>query len=124
MNSAAQPSADLAWFQPATPRGSSLAGKAYWAMVRRLVLTAACIDAGYIALFMWLGHGRSRWSTWAALCCIWRPTRSSGTAKMPGGSALIWLEVAAHTALGSLLIGWDAGFHYYLLLFVPRHRGG
>ena len=55
MNSAAQPSADLAWSNSATPRGSSLAGKAYWAMVRRLVLTAACIDVGYIALFMWLG---------------------------------------------------------------------
>ena len=37
------------------PRGSSLAGKAYWAMVRRVALTAAAIDAGYIALFWWLG---------------------------------------------------------------------
>ena len=45
MNSAALPSADLAWSSPATPRGSSLAGKAYWAMVRRLVLSAG---AGFL----------------------------------------------------------------------------
>jgi diguanylate cyclase (GGDEF)-like protein len=33
--------------------------------------------------------------------------------------ALIWLEVVGHAALGSLLIGWNSGFHYYLLLFIP-----
>lgn len=32
---------------------------------------------------------------------------------------LIWVEVLGHAALGSLLIGWDSGFHYYLLLFIP-----
>ena len=36
-------------------RGSSLAGKAYWAMVQRVALTAAAIDAGYFLLFLWLG---------------------------------------------------------------------
>ena len=24
-----------------------------------------------------------------------------------------------HSALGSLLIGWNSGFHYYLLMFIP-----
>ena len=86
-------------------------------MVRRLVLTAACIDVGYIALFM-AGVVAARWSAWAALRCIWRPTRSSGTAKCLGAHADL-VGVAAHTALGSLLIGWESGFHYYLLLFVP-----
>jgi diguanylate cyclase (GGDEF)-like protein len=32
---------------------------------------------------------------------------------------LIWLEVLVHSALGSLLIGWDSGFHYFLLMFIP-----
>ena len=46
-------------FKPRPPlapqRGSSLAGKAYWAMVQRVALTAAAIDVGYIVLFLWLG---------------------------------------------------------------------
>jgi diguanylate cyclase (GGDEF)-like protein len=33
--------------------------------------------------------------------------------------ALIWTEVIAHATLGTLLIGWDSGFHYYLLMFIP-----
>ena len=87
-------------------------------MVRRLVLTAACIDVGYIALFVWLGS----WpltlvnvgiALYLAAYALIRHRKNAW------GLALIWLEVAAHTALGSLLIGWESGFHYYLLLFVP-----
>ena len=47
-------------------RGSSLAGKAYWAMVQRVALTAAAIDLAYIALFLWLGPCRLLGSTWRA----------------------------------------------------------
>jgi hypothetical protein len=32
---------------------------------------------------------------------------------------LIWAEVIVHAALGVVLIGWDSGFHYYLLMFIP-----
>lgn len=32
---------------------------------------------------------------------------------------LFWTEVMAHAALGIALIGWDSGFHYYLLIFIP-----
>ena len=119
MNSAAQPSADLAWSSPATPRGSSLAGKAYWAMVRRLVLTAACIDVGYIALFMWLGSWPLALVNVGSIALYLAAYALIRHRKNAWGLTLIWLEVAAHTALGSLLIGWESGFHYYLLLFVP-----
>ena len=119
MNSAALPSADLAWSSPATPRGSSLAGKAYWAMVRRLVLTAACIDVGYIALFMWLGSWPLTLVNVGSIALYLAAYALIRHRKNAWGLALIWLEVAAHTALGSLLIGWESGFHYYLLLFVP-----
>lgn len=32
---------------------------------------------------------------------------------------LIWAEVILHAALGIILIGWESGFHYYLLMFIP-----
>jgi len=32
---------------------------------------------------------------------------------------LIWTEVLLHAALGIVLIGWESGFHYYLLMFIP-----
>lgn len=119
MNSAAQPPADKPLPRPVSPRGSSLAGKAYWAMVQRLVLTAAGIDVGYIALFFWLGSiplALVNLGSIALYLCSYALIQRR---KNAWGLTLIWLEVAAHTALGSLLLGWDSGFHYYLLLFVP-----
>lgn len=100
-------------------RGSSLAGAAYWGMVRRVALAAAVIDAGYILLFLWLGSWPLALVNVAGIAMylgayLAVEQRRNATALM-----LIWAEVVAHSALGSLLIGWDSGFHYYLLLFIP-----
>lgn len=100
-------------------RGSSLAGQAYWAMVKQVAVMAAVIDAGYVVLFWWLG------SVPLALVNVVSIAMYVGAyqlVKMRHNTAaitLIWLEVMLHAALGSLLIGWDSGFHYYLLLFIP-----
>lgn len=100
-------------------RGSSLAGKAYWAMVQQVAVMAAAIDVGYVLLFWWLG------SVPLALVNVVSIAMYVGAyqlVKMRHNTAaitLIWLEVMLHAALGSLLIGWDSGFHYYLLLFIP-----
>ena len=100
-------------------RGSSVAGKAYWALLQRVALTAASIDAGYILLFLWLGSvplaAVNAVSIAMYLGAWWLIGKRHNTA----GVLLIWLEVVGHSALGSLLIGWDSGFHYYLLLFIP-----
>ncbi|CAN7174500.1 GGDEF domain-containing protein [Acidovorax sp. LjRoot194] len=105
-------------YEPAQ-RGSSVAGKAYWAMAQRVALTAACIDTLYIALFLWLGSVPLALvnvvSIAMYLCAYALIQRRRNTA----GILLIWLEVIAHSALGSLLVGWDSGFHYYLWLFIP-----
>lgn len=33
--------------------------------------------------------------------------------------ALVWLTVIAQTGLGTLFMGWDSGFHYYLIIVIP-----
>lgn len=32
---------------------------------------------------------------------------------------LIWLEAFPHAAIGTLMLGWESGFHYLLLMFIP-----
>ncbi|MCQ4323143.1 GGDEF domain-containing protein [Stutzerimonas stutzeri] len=32
---------------------------------------------------------------------------------------LIRIEVLVHAGLGTVLIGWESGFHYFLLMFIP-----
>lgn len=103
----------------AAPRGSSIAGKAYWGMLGRIALTAATIDGAYIVLFLLLDS-----VVLAAVNVISIAMYLGAYALIRRrhnmlGVVLIWLEVTAHSALGSLLIGWESGFHYYLLLFIP-----
>jgi type IV secretory pathway VirB3-like protein len=100
-------------------RGSSLAGKAYWAMVQRVALTAAAIDAGYILLFLWLGSMPLAAINVLSIAMYLGAYRLIQKRYNTAALALIWLEVIGHSALGSLLIGWESGFHYYLLMFIP-----
>ncbi|WP_422844886.1 GGDEF domain-containing protein [Acidovorax sp. M2(2025)] len=104
---------------PPPQRGSSLAGKAYWAMVQRVALTAACIDLGYIALFLWLGSWPLALVNLASIALYLGAYALIQRRRNALALVLIWTEVIGHSALGSLLIGWDSGFHYYLLLFIP-----
>lgn len=100
-------------------RGSSLAGKAYWAMVQRVALTAAAIDVGYIVLFLWLGSVPLAAVNLVSIAMYLAAYKLIQKRFNTSGLVLIWLEVIAHSAMGSLLIGWNSGFHYYLLLFIP-----
>ena len=100
-------------------RGSSLAGKAYWAMVQRVALTAAAIDVAYIALFVWLGSLPLAMVNVVSIAMYLGAYRLIQSRRNTPALVLIWLEVIGHSALGSLLIGWESGFHYYLLLFIP-----
>lgn len=100
-------------------RGSSIAGKAYWAMVRRVTLTAAAIDAMYIPLFLWLGSLPLALINLAGIALYGAAYWLIGRRHNGLGLVLIWSEVLVHTLLGSLLVGWDSGFHYFLLMFIP-----
>ncbi|MDP2771416.1 MAG: GGDEF domain-containing protein [Giesbergeria sp.] len=100
-------------------RGSSLAGKAFWAMVQRVALTAAAIDVGYILLFLWLGSLPLAAVNLVSIAMYLGAYQLIQKRFNAAALGLIWLEVIVHSALGSLLIGWNSGFHYYLLLFIP-----
>ena len=71
-------------------------------MVRRLVLTAACIDVGYIALFVWLGSWPLTLVNVGSIALYLAAYALIRHRKMPG-LTLIWLSGCAHGP-GSLLI--------------------
>jgi diguanylate cyclase (GGDEF)-like protein len=88
-------------------------------MVQRVALTAATIDAGYILLFLWLGSMPLAAINVLSIAMYLGAYRLIQKRYNTAALALIWLEVIGHSALGSLLIGWESGFHYYLLMFIP-----
>lgn len=101
------------------PRLGSHSSKAFWAMVRRVTLIAGAIDLGYLCLFLWLGSPLLAWINVVSMGMYAAAYGLIGRRHNAAGLLLIWAEVIIHSAAGSLLIGWDSGFHYYLLLFIP-----
>jgi diguanylate cyclase (GGDEF)-like protein len=98
---------------------SRLAGSAYWTMMQRIVIAAGSIDAVWIAMYAALGApflaALNVASVGLYAAAFWLLQRRRNRLAV----LLIWLEVLVHSALGSLLIGWDSGFHYFLLMFIP-----
>jgi diguanylate cyclase (GGDEF)-like protein len=104
---------------PDTSPRSRMAGGAYWAMMKRIVLVAGCINAAWILMYAAIGApflaalGAVSVLAYAAAYALIGQRRNKAAA------LLIWAEVMLHATVASLLIGWASGFHYFLLIFIP-----
>jgi len=99
--------------------GSKLAHGAFWIMSRRVTVVAAGVDAAFLVLFLFFDSPLLAWVNVASIAmyggAYWLLLKRIN---MPA-LMLIWLEVLGHAAIGTMLVGWDSGFHYYLLMFIP-----
>jgi diguanylate cyclase (GGDEF)-like protein len=97
----------------------SAAGRAFWATMRRTALVAAAVDGWFFVLFRALDVPALAWpnvSSAALYLTAYALIRMRANAV---AVTLIWIEVLLHATAGTLLIGWESGFHYYMLLFIP-----
>ena len=101
------------------PVDRKLAHSAFWIMTRRVTMVAAGVDAAFLVLFLALDSPVLAWLNVASIAmyatAYWLLTKRVNVPAL----LLIWIEVLGHAAIGSLLVGWDSGFHYYLLMFIP-----
>lgn len=102
-----------------TSNRSRLAGGAYWAMMRRIVVIAGCIDAAWIPMYATLGAPFLAALNLLGVVLYAVAFVLIGQRRNRLAVSLVWLEVLLHSAAGSLLLGWDSGFHYFLLMFIP-----
>jgi diguanylate cyclase (GGDEF)-like protein len=100
-----------------TPIESTAA--AYWVMLRRIALAAAAIDIAFLLLYGLLGATALALLNLASIAMYAAAWWLLHLRKNVLGVLLMWFEVLAHAAAGSLLLGWEADFHLFLLLFVP-----
>jgi diguanylate cyclase (GGDEF)-like protein len=92
---------------------------AFWIMSRRVTVLAACVDLAFLVFFLVVG---SPWLAWLNVVSVAMYGAAylllSHRRNLPA-LILIWTEVVGHAAIGTMLVGWDSGFHYYLLMFIP-----
>lgn len=98
---------------------SHLVRKPFWIMTQRVTVMAGCVDVALLVLFLALGSPALAWLNLISIgmyaCAYGLLQRRRNVVAV----TLIWIEVLGHAAIGTWLIGWDSGFHYYLLMFIP-----
>jgi diguanylate cyclase (GGDEF)-like protein len=88
-------------------------------VIRHGTFLGITAHAGFIGLFAWLGVPSLAWfnvlsvAAWVAA----RVLNERGATLV--ATVLLVVEVSAHASLAVNLLGWDAGFHYYLIPLVP-----
>ena len=88
-------------------------------MVRRVTVLASCVDVGFFFFFLAAGSPILAWINVLSVAMYIVAYRLLGQRRNRPALMLIWAEVLGHAFIGTLLTGWDAGFNYYLLMFIP-----
>lgn len=96
----------------------------FWQLARRCCQLAASVDVAFFFLFHLLGSPILAWINIASVSLYLVAFHLLNTRRNGLAIALIWTEVIVHAALGTLLIGWASGFHYFLLMFIPALFAG
>ncbi len=93
-------------------------------LARRCCQLAASVDVAFFFLFHILGSPILAWINVISVALYLVAYRLLSTHRGRPAILLIWVEVIIHAFLGTLLIGWDSGFHYFLLMFIPALFAG
>lgn len=91
----------------------------FWQVAKRCCQIAASVDIAFFFLFHLLGSPILAWVNVVSVAMYVVAYRALGKKQNGLAIALIWAEVIIHAGLGIVLIGWESGFHYYLLMFIP-----
>ncbi len=119
MSSSAGVSVPAALHVGRTPGNGGRVGRAFWVMVQRVVVMAACVDILFFVLFHFLHSPFLAWMNVVSVALYASAYALLQRRQNVLALVLIWVEVLGHAAIGTMLIGWGAGFHYYLMMFIP-----
>ncbi|MBA4109693.1 MAG: GGDEF domain-containing protein [Leptothrix sp. (in: Bacteria)] len=99
--------------------GSRDTARSFWKLMYQVSLVAGMTHLLFAGVFYWLGAHTMAWVNLGSVTLF---TVSYGCLKLRRNimaAILIVSEVLIHAALAVCSIGWDSGFHYYLLVMVP-----
>ena len=91
----------------------------FWRLAMRCAQIAGTVDVIFFFLFLALGSPILAWVNVVSVAMYAGAYYALKHHRNRIAVILIWAEVLGHAGLGILLIGWDSGFHYYLLMFIP-----
>lgn len=88
-------------------------------VIEHTAITGIVAHATFVPLFYWLGVSALAVFNMASVL-MWMAARQVNRREKTNlAVGILTLEVAVHAALAVWLVGWDSGFHYYLIPLVP-----
>lgn len=91
----------------------------FWQLSMRCCILAGSVDVAFFFIFHVLDSPVLAWINVISVAMYVSAYRVFAKRRNRLGFLLIQAEVLIHAGVGTLLIGWESGFHYYLLMFIP-----
>jgi diguanylate cyclase (GGDEF)-like protein len=100
--------------------GQRRSGRSFWHMMSIGCRTAQVAHALFALLFYMVGISTMAWVNGLSILTYVAARMALKRHRNGMAIALIWFEIITHAALAVALIGWNSGFHYYLMVMLPR----
>jgi diguanylate cyclase (GGDEF)-like protein len=108
---------------PSAPRTEQREGRstasAFWKLMHQVTLVAGATHVMFMGLFYGLGAITMAWVNLGSVLLFAGAYVCLRLRRNLLAVILVMIEILAHAVLAVRAIGWDSGFHYYLLVVVP-----
>lgn len=91
----------------------------FWQLSMRCCQLAGSVDVAFFFIFLILGSPILAWINVISVAMYAYAYRAFQQRRNRLAVMLIRTEVLVHAGVGTLLVGWESGFHYFLLMFIP-----
>jgi diguanylate cyclase (GGDEF)-like protein len=109
--------------QAASPVGPANADthqpEAFRSLLMGIAVIAGLTHVAFCSLFFWSGVSNLAWINVGSILSYVAVFALAHRSAIDKAWALTILEVLGHAILAVAMIGWDTGFHYYILLVIP-----
>ena len=104
---------------PAWHAGDSTQPEAFRSLIQGIGVLAGLTHVAFCALFFWAGVTSLAYVNVGSVLSYVLVFELARRGQVERAWALTVLEVLGHAILAVAVIGWDSGFHYYILLVIP-----
>lgn len=93
--------------------------RSYWYVLLRAVKAAAVVHLAFSIVFFALHAPLMGWANLGSIALYGLAYMLLKRRLNRAATVLVWAEILLHALVSTRVLGWESGFHYYVLLMVP-----
>jgi diguanylate cyclase (GGDEF)-like protein len=92
---------------------------AYWKLLQRIAVIAGCVDLVYLCAFWAIGMPVTALLNLVSAASYAVAYQLLAMRRNRWAVTIMWTEVIVHASACTVLLGWNTGVHYFLMVFLP-----